>query len=664
MRHYCNDSPTCHRSLTSLKCTSKECNIWDLRPEVCSDGLFVRCQRSDNVKIVGGAITRRGDAALLVDSIGSLFVLNFETNKYFSFRNMGDINPNFCFAVGRYPNLDVLLQISCRRSVRSPDNNSNSIDIVAINADSGNVVSILSNSEEFVYGVAISFCNSMIVIYSKKTIARWNRSHGWSRLNSPYTTKYEIAHVLFLLDNNSIVISDTKGWIHILDLSSGNSIAEFCIPTDPDTINPPYLTCLAVSDDGRFLFGGCSNAPIIYGFNLKTYQLEFSVNLMRARLTVSYVVHIAFLSTIGAIAALTDDGAIRILDCTFQRELYCIGELNHRTRITSFSVDADGRLLCAILSSGQAAFFDLDIIESDRLGALGTPSPAYESRSLRFLDLNFPNSIVSDKLRRSDSKGPRRDPKKFNIFPTESKSVYVKAQAIDAVKMKKQVINPLLFNFTGYTKRLNSRRLKLLLASYGEYPSSHRPIIWRFLLQLPENANIYSGLVSEGMHPIFINLRSKYQNLGDALFRRLEQTLSALARWCPLFSDVDYLPTAIFPFVKIFHNDCGLDGGGGVVAFEAILTVLLNICHDWFEYHPNAPVDMLRHIDMILHHFDPELFYALQSLHASPVVYVWPLLRSFFVEVLTKANWLRLWDHVVLYRRNFYYSFLFHIYII
>ena len=50
------------------------------------------------------------------------------------------------------------------------------------------------------------------------------------------------------------------------------------------------------------------------------------------------------------------------------------------------------------------------------------------------------------------------------------------------------------------------------------------------------------------------------------------RALSALAHWTPLFSEVEYLPALIFPFVKLFQNN-------QLVTFEIVATILCKIIY-------------------------------------------------------------------------------------
>lgn len=118
--------------------------------------------------------------------------------------------------------------------------------------------------------------------------------------------------------------------------------------------------------------------------------------------------------------------------------------------------------------------------------------------------------------------------------------------------------------------QLNQGKLKSILRGYGEYPSKYRMFIWRRLLQLPENHHAYSTLLEKGTHPSYVNLHEKYPMKSRKLLRVLERALSALAFWAEIFRETEYLPSLIFPFVKMFQNN-------QLVTFEIVATVLCKL---------------------------------------------------------------------------------------
>uniref|UniRef100_A0A2K6TSY1 TBC1 domain family member 31 n=1 Tax=Saimiri boliviensis boliviensis TaxID=39432 RepID=A0A2K6TSY1_SAIBB len=186
---------------------------------------------------------------------------------------------------------------------------------------------------------------------------------------------------------------------------------------------------------------------------------------------------------------------------------------------------------------------------------------------------------------------------------------------------------------------LNKKRLQILLKGYGEYPTKYRMFIWRSLLQLPENHTAFSSLIDKGTHVAFLNLQKKYPIKSRKLLRVLQRTLSALAHWSVIFSDTPYLPLLAFPFVKLFQNN-------QLICFEVIATLIMNWCQHWFEYFPNPPINILSMIENVLAFHDKELLQHYINHDITSQLYAWPLLETVFSEVLTREEWLKLFDNI------------------
>uniref|UniRef100_A0A3Q2XUG3 TBC1 domain family member 31 n=1 Tax=Hippocampus comes TaxID=109280 RepID=A0A3Q2XUG3_HIPCM len=186
---------------------------------------------------------------------------------------------------------------------------------------------------------------------------------------------------------------------------------------------------------------------------------------------------------------------------------------------------------------------------------------------------------------------------------------------------------------------LNKTRLVGLLKTFGEYPAKYRTFVWRSLLCLPENYTAFSSLTEKGLHSAYLTLQEKYPIKSQKLERGLQRVLSALSHWASIFGEAEYLPLLAFPFVKLFQNN-------PLLCFEMVATVLVNWCQHWFEYFPNPPLNILNMAENIVAHHDKELLQHLVDCGITSQLYVWPLLESLFSEVLTRDEWLRLFDNV------------------
>ncbi|KAL8181710.1 UNVERIFIED_CONTAM: hypothetical protein K2H54_023076 [Gekko kuhli] len=100
-----------------------------------------------------------------------------------------------------------------------------------------------------------------------------------------------------------------------------------------------------------------------------------------------------------------------------------------------------------------------------------------------------------------------------------------------------------------------------------------------------------------------------------------------------------YIPLLAFPFVKLFQNN-------QLICFEVVATVIVNWCQHWFEFFPNPPINVLSMVENLLAHHDKELLHHLMNCNITSQVYAWPLLETMFSEVLTREEWLKIFDNV------------------
>jgi hypothetical protein len=107
---------------------------------------------------------------------------------------------------------------------------------------------------------------------------------------------------------------------------------------------------------------------------------------------------------------------------------------------------------------------------------------------------------------------------------------------------------------TKYGQAFNRSKLKRFLKRFGQFPDKFRPVIWRYLLQLPENNNACIALLGKGVHPAWKDLRDKYPLKSEKTFRTIERVISVLSFWSPLFSDMENLPTMVYPFTQVFPD--------------------------------------------------------------------------------------------------------------
>ncbi|XP_032691022.1 TBC1 domain family member 31 isoform X2 [Odontomachus brunneus] len=194
-------------------------------------------------------------------------------------------------------------------------------------------------------------------------------------------------------------------------------------------------------------------------------------------------------------------------------------------------------------------------------------------------------------------------------------------------------------------QELDIKRLISILTEFGEYPKQYRALIWSTILKLPANRNAYLALVNKVTRERFTwNTLRDYSVADKSKASLLAMTINCLVQWCPLLLQSSFLPNLVFPFLMVFQKD-------PLLAFELILSILLNYCHNWFEYHPLPPLNILGIIENILLEADPQLLNIFCEHGVTTSEYAWPLLQTAMSEVLSGDEWLILWDHLITFQK-------------
>ncbi|XP_029156000.1 TBC1 domain family member 31 [Nylanderia fulva] len=194
-------------------------------------------------------------------------------------------------------------------------------------------------------------------------------------------------------------------------------------------------------------------------------------------------------------------------------------------------------------------------------------------------------------------------------------------------------------------QELNIERLTSILKEFGEFPDKYRTLIWSAILKLPANKDAYIALASKVTRGKLTSNTWKDHPLADrSKASLLAMTMDCLSQWCPLLIQSPFLPSLIFPFLVVFQKD-------PLLAFELVLSILLNYCQKWFEYHPLPPLNVLGIVENILLEADPALLNIFCENGVTSSEYAWPLLRTAMSEVLSGDEWLILWDHLIASQR-------------
>lgn len=182
----------------------------------------------------------------------------------------------------------------------------------------------------------------------------------------------------------------------------------------------------------------------------------------------------------------------------------------------------------------------------------------------------------------------------------------------------------------GANSIFNRRSLIDILISQYSFPDEQRIIMWRYLLHIPMNEKQYTLLAAQQLHPAVRELSNSLPLKYTTIANRLCRLLSALMYWHPSLAECDWLPSLVFPFLRIFERD-------SLITFEVVATIITNWCQEWLHFVPNPPITVLSRIEKI----------ALDNGGSAPLSVAWPALRSFFAEVATTEAALILLDNII-----------------
>ncbi|XP_063525122.1 TBC1 domain family member 31 isoform X8 [Pongo pygmaeus] len=379
---------------------------------------------------------------------------------------------------------------------------------------------------------------------------------------------------------------------------------------------------ISVHASGKYAITTSSDTAQLW--DLDTFQRKRKLNIRQS----VGIQKVFFLPLSNTILSCFKDNSIFAWECD---TLFCKYQLPAPPESSSilykvFAVTRDGRILAA---GGKSNHLHLWCLEARQLfRIIQMPTKVRAIRHLEFLPDSFDagsnqpppplvkviedlpkNKLSSSDLKRKVTSGRVQQPAKSRESKIQTR--ILKQDLTGDFESKKNEL----------PDGLNKKRLQILLKGYGEYPTK------------------YSTLIDKGTHVAFLNLQKKYPIKSRKLLRVLQRTLSALAHWSVIFSDTPYLPLLAFPFVKLFQNN-------QLICFEVIATLIINWCQHWFEYFPNPPINILSMIENVLAFHDTELLQHFIDHDITSQLYAWPLLETVFSEVLTREEWLKLFDNI------------------
>jgi Rab-GTPase-TBC domain len=355
----------------------------------------------------------------------------------------------------------------------------------------------------------------------------------------------------------------------------------------------------------------------------------------------------AFIDPINALSTLDHDGLIMLWDLTsFEPK----NKFQANDHLTQISFSSDGQQLLAVSDKADIIIWNtLNSQTESRLKHNPLPISAKWCSKNMILVLG-----VNNKLYITDTKSSKvigTVPDLWNSFQVTRNGMLAgvkKNGNVGVVNLNLAVPNNPALNAktdlaapSGHTTNATIRdeQLKKILYKFGEYPDKHRITIWKSLLKIPINQAHFDNLLRKGEHPSIELIQKQFPIKDDFLMQNFIKIMSALAFWCPILGETDFFPAIVFPFVKLGENDL-------IGVFEIIVSIVLNWLNSWFENFPQPPVSYLILIEDMIKTEEPKLVKHLTELGINVNLYIWPIVKYLFTQVVTKEEFCVLIDHI------------------
>jgi hypothetical protein len=350
-------------------------------------------------------------------------------------------------------------------------------------------------------------------------------------------------------------------------------------------------------------------------------------------------------------------------------------------------MDSDGKLIISIGNDGVVRIFDISSLSvsksilagNDNVGryamhALMVRGPYYEEIVEEYVedDTSDGNGSERSGSNRSNGLNVDSDDEDENLFPRNNtiqsenngkieinqndiaskKSNYANRTIRSRAFVKERKLAPTnaltsghIFVLSGDSPRAqaeNERKLRIFYDKNKLFPSKYRGLVWKFIMRLPNNKKEFDAICSREEHQSVKLFSKQFQSLQPkSLFHSLQNTCSRLAHWSPVLGKASYLPQLVFPLIHIFGED-------EIAIFEASMLFLLFWGNSWHIAYPHAPEHIIESLSKILQQHDSRLYFHLINLGIVPGEVAWNLLSTIFTEFLSKSNWLKLMDFMIM----------------
>ncbi|XP_072051869.1 TBC1 domain family member 31-like [Amphiura filiformis] len=590
--------------------------IWHRKPSSSSaDGLMVQIShdvtgafapQGRRVRFLQVSFDVSGDRFVAGDHHGNIYVFDIGRNRFQLVQKAGSPCTSLAFTLRRKTEFLVALS---------------DYSLKCYDIENKELVAWMKGHATAIHSISIHASGRYALTTSSDTALLWDLDTFTRKRKLNIKEDVGIAKVFFLPLSNTIITCFRDDSIFAWE--SDTLQCKYQLPIPPG--ERPCYKAFATPRDGRLLVAA-GKSRFLHVWALDTRTL---LRIVEMPTKVRAVKQLEFLSesfdggSSKIVGALSQDGIMRFINLNTCKLLFDIGSLDDR--ISSVAVSPTGRHVTAVVESGCVNVYSIPALMAD----FNKPPPplvkAIANKSGAGKSLNGTSVL------RSTTPG--------RLSQIEADHKIAGSHTIKTGVKRRAGQDSEAEEFSSLPDGLNISRLQAILKGYGEYPAKYRMFIWRSILRLPENHAAFSSLIDKGTHLAWAKVHQTYPIKSRKLLRVLQRTLSCLAHWSAIFGETDYLPLLAFPFVKLFQNN-------QLVCFEVIATVLSNWCQLWFEFFPNPPINALSMVENVLAYHDRKLLQHFVNYNVTSQIYAWPLLETLFSEVVTRDEWLRMFDNI------------------
>ncbi|XP_060631821.2 TBC1 domain family member 31 [Anolis sagrei] len=586
----------------------EEGKIWHRKPSPSTQqGVIINIihsttgYHSKTIRFLNVAFDTSGDSLLAGDHQGNIYAFELVANKFNLVQRTAQACTALAFNLRRKTEFLVALA---------------DYSIKCFDTDTKELVSWMRGHESSVSSISVYGSGRYAITSSADTAQLWDLDTFQRKRKLNIRQSVGIQKVFFLPLSNIIISCFKDNSVFAWEFDTLSCKYQLPSPIEGSALR---YKVFAVTRDGRVLAaGGKSNHLHLWCLDSK--QL---LRIIQMPTKVRAVRHLEFLpdsfdgGSNQVLGVLSQDNILRFINIRTCKLLFEVG--THEEGISMATLSPNGRYIAAVMENGSLNIYSIQALTQE----INKPPPPL----FKVVEESSKSRFDTDKLTVRVAPGRLEKPWKSKASKLQTK---VLRPQRDVSHEDKENELP---------EGLNKKRLQTLLKGFGEYPTKYRMFVWRSLLHLPENHLAFSSLLNKGTHSAFVHLQNEYPIKSRKLLRVLQRTLSALAHWSTIFGELPYVPLLAFPFIKLFQNN-------QLICFEVVATVIVNWCQHWFEFFPNPPINVLSMVENILAHHDKELLQHLMNYNITSQVYAWPLLETMFSEVLTREEWLKMFDNI------------------